>query len=56
MSSRTGFPIELRRPATGAVEQYPPKPEGNLNFFRLGSQVKSCSLSPVPRRVERYRD
>jgi hypothetical protein len=36
-------------------QQYPPKWERNLKSFLLGSQVKSCSLSPVHRRVERYR-
>ena len=56
MSSQPGFPIESRKAGERGRKQNPPKLEGSLKSFRLGSQVNTCSLSPVLRRVERYRD
>jgi hypothetical protein len=56
MSSQPGFPIESRKAGERGRKQYPPKLEGSLKSFRLGSQANTCSLSPVLRRVERYRD
>ncbi len=56
ISSLPGFPIESRKAGERGRMQDPPKLEGSLKSFRLGSQVNTCSLSPVLRRVERYRD
>ena len=47
---RFGCPVERGR------EWFRRNRKGKLNSFGLGGQVNTCSLSPVLKRVERYRD
>ena len=47
MSSRAGFPMRFGGRAKGAESSIRRNRDGELNSFRLGSQVNTCSLSPV---------
>jgi hypothetical protein len=56
MSSRADFPIALRKSGRKGPIEFRRNWDRKLNSFRLGSQANTCSLSPVLKRVERYRE